>query len=284
MQRITALWNRGWIGKAVISLVGLLVVCCVIGILVPRSQQQPPAASAPATSAPAVQQAQQPQAAVSATEAQAPTAAPKPTEPPKPTDAPAPTNTPEPTAPPTAPPTPTAAPEPVVLKGHGKVVTDAFTPPALVNRVTFEHTGQRNFIVQSYTKDGKQDYLVNKIGPYRGQRPLFGDQEVYFEINADGDWTVTIEPIGQNDAFSAGIDGEGDVVSDVFMPASEGAVPYTFSHDGKRNFIVQLHCAGGDGYVANEIGATQGQVVVRMKEGPCLWEVQADGKWSVKPK
>lgn len=76
MQRIITFWNKGWMGKAVLSIVGLLLVCCVFGIFAPRSTQQP------ATSAPA---------ALAATQAPEATAVPQSTEAPataEPTDAP----------------------------------------------------------------------------------------------------------------------------------------------------------------------------------------------------
>jgi len=47
---------------------------------------------------------------------------------------------------------------------------------------------------------------------------------------------------------------------------------------------VWLHCAGGDDLVANEIGPVSGETVVEFEQGPCLWEVQADGDWNVRPK
>jgi len=276
MDRLRAYWNRGWFAKALISIAGLMIVCCVIGILVPRRPRTPDAAASQSTVAPA--------AGAQATTAPEPTTAPAPTDVPKPTDPPAPSATPEPTVSPTEVPSPTPLPEPIVLKGRGKTVTESFTPPGPVNRAIFTHSGRRNFIVQAYRTDGKEDILVNKIGPYKGARPIFGANEQYFEVNADGDWTITIEVVSSNPAYADGIDGTGDVVSDVFMPSKEGPTPYTFSHDGKRNFIAQLHCAGGDDVVANEIGSAKGDVVVRMREGPCLWEVQADGTWSIKPK
>lgn len=279
MERLRAFWNRGWLGKAVLSITGLLVLCCVIGILVPRRTP------APATGAPVAPTAQSVAAAVEqATTAPEPTSAPDPTDVPASTAVPAtvaPTETP---MPPTEVPTATPLPEPIVLKGSGKTVTEPLTPPVAVSRVVFTHTGKRNFAVKSFLKDGKEDLLVNTIGSYQGARPLFGDQEVFFEIDADGAWTVAIEPIGQNDAYADGMDGNGDSVSDLFMPAKQGPVPFTFSHDGKRNFAVYLHCAGGDDLLVNEIGAIQGDVVVRMVKGPCLWEVQADGAWGMKPK
>lgn len=278
MDRLRAFWNRGWFAKAIVSIVGLLVACCVVGILVPK---RPPA---PAATAPTGAPAQPVAAAAQATTVPEPTGVPEPTSAPAPTHTPAPTATAVPTAAPTDVPTATPLPEPVVLSGTGKTVTDPVMPPASVNRVVFTHQGTRNFIVTAFRKDGNEDHLVNKIGSYDGVRPILGGQEVYFEVNADGAWTITIEPIGQDDTIAAGIEGRGDVVSNLFWPAQEGATPYTFNHDGKRNFIVRLYCAGGDDSVANEIGAAEGQVVVRMAKGPCFWEVQADGAWSVKPK
>src|SRR5690349_4280820 len=94
------------------------------------------------------------------TEAPRPTAAPAPTEAPAPTQTLAPTNTPAPTETPapTTTPAPTATPSPipatatpvlpVLITGKGQTVTDPFTPPAKINRVTFTHQGRRNFIVQ----------------------------------------------------------------------------------------------------------------------------------------
>jgi hypothetical protein len=44
MQRITTFWNKGWMGKVVLSFVGLLLACCVFGILVPRRTPAQPTA------------------------------------------------------------------------------------------------------------------------------------------------------------------------------------------------------------------------------------------------
>ena len=92
-----------------------------------------------------------------------------------------------------------------------------------------------------------------------------------------------IEPIFNAGTEPRQLSGHGDMVSDAFDPPS-GPVPYVVTHNGKRNFIVHLYCAGGEDYVANEIGAMDGQVVARFEDGPCIWAVQADGDWSIKPK
>ena len=197
----------------------------------------------------------------------------------KPTDAP--TSTPKPTNTP-APPTPT--PAPVELKGEGKTVTDPVVPPGGINRVRFTHAGQRNFIVTAYRESGDSDILANKIGAYIGQSLLLGRESVYFEVNADGPWSITLEQIYQTDEATNGLVGNGDTVSDGFAPAKTGPVPYAITHDGKRNFIARLMCAGGEDYVANEIGPVDGAVVAKFSKGPCIWVVQADGNWSLKPK
>lgn len=275
MERLRAFWNKGWTGKVVLGVAGLLSICCVASVVV-AALSPTPTAQAPTGAAPTAPVAAQ------ATAAPEPTSAP--TVPPPPTATPGPTNTPEPSATPEPTATPTPLPEPIVLKGAGKAVTDPFILPASINRVTLTHKGSRNFIVQSYGAGDKQDYLVNTIGAYNGIRPMIGEGEWYLEVNADGAWEIAIEPVGGEAGAAQGIEGSGDYVSGLFEPTKEGAVPYNIKHTGKRNFIVQIHCAGGRDVAANEIGAVEGSVVVRFGRGPCLWEVQADGDWSVKPK
>lgn len=284
MQRITALWNRGLIGKLTISLIGLVVVCCGLGvvsnILNPGAAQQRAAERSQTATA---QSAAQPAAAVQPTTEQA-TVAPEATA--GPTNTPAPTATPEPTdtpEPPTATPEPTPAPEPIVIEGSGQTVTDPITPPAGVYRVIFTHDGRRNFIVQSFAGDDT-DFLVNTIGTYEGSRPLIGGNEMFFEVDADGAWSIRVEPIAFDETVADGAEGSGDQITGLFTPAREGAVPYTFTHSGERNFIVQIHCAGGSDFVQNEIGAADNEAVVRFETAPCFWEVQADGDWAILPK
>lgn len=232
----------------------------------------------------------------------APTAEPSATLPPEPTatiaptDTPAPTNTPEPTATeaPTVPPTdtpeptatepPTATPAPMVLSGTGQKVTDHFQPPSTVSRILFTHNGTSNFAVKLYNAAGDADLLVNEIGRYEGYQPLIGTMQEYFlEVDADGDWTATIEPLTLDDSYAAGAEGHGAFVSQLFNPTG-AAVPYTFTHDGTSNFAVQILCAGGQDLVQNEIGPVQNEAVVRFNEAPCVWVVDADGSWTLRPK
>ncbi len=203
----------------------------------------------------------------------------KPTKTPIPSKTPKLTNTPKPTNTPTDTPVPTPIPEPVDLSGSGQTATDPITLPAPLCVAHFTHKGQSNFAVKVYQGDD-WDLLINEIGPYDGARPLAGSQPVILDIDADGAWTVHIEPItmGNTAAFS----GKGDAVSPLFSPPATGA--WEFYHDGKSNFAVWLHCAGGSDLIQNEIGAVDGSTIIRFSKGPCFWEVEADGNWSLKPR
>ena len=126
--------------------------------------------------------------------------------------------------------------------------------------------------------------MVNEIGNYQGIRPLIADEDqFYFEVEADGSWTIRIETISGEPEAAQGLEGKGDYVSGLFEPSATGPVPYSVSHDGDANFIVYLYCAGGQDSVQNEIGKVSGSVVVRFSDAPCFWDVRADGNWSLKP-
>lgn len=167
--------------------------------------------------------------------------------------------------------------------GNGQTVTDRFTPPSLISKLIFTHSGSRNFIVKAYDDQGRAELLVNTIGRYSGIRPLTSGSPTFLEIEADGAWSVEVAAIGADlDAYA--LAGEGDYVSDLFDPPTAGAVPYALAHNGRRNFIVTLHCASGSDLVQNKIGPVEGQVVADMRKGPCFWEVRADGGWVIQPK
>jgi hypothetical protein len=181
-------------------------------------------------------------------------------------------------------PAPAAAPAPVVrdpilLRGKGQTATDPVTPPSPVTVATFTHDGQRNFIVKSFA-GGHEDLQVNKIGRYQGQRPIFGSAPVAFDVQADGAWTIQLAPVATGG--DAAVSGTGDTVSALFTPPASGA--WQISHNGTRNFIVHLHCASGSDLVQNQIGPVEGSRIVQFGRGPCLWEIQADGAWSLRPR
>jgi hypothetical protein len=204
-----------------------------------------------------------------------------PTNPDAPIDTPIPTNTLTPidTPTPTDTPYPTNTPLPILLSGHGRTATDPISLPSVYSKVTFTHNGSSNFIVTAFFGND-QELLVNKIGNYLGTLFLNTDKPVMFDIEADGDWTANIEGIGRAD--SATFSGTGDNVSGMFDPPSPGA--WEISHDGKSNFVVYFHCIGGSDLIINEIGVFSGSTIISFDDGPCLWIVNADGNWSIKPR
>jgi hypothetical protein len=125
-----------------------------------------------------------------------------------------------------------------------------------------------------------KDLLVNEIGPYDGYQLVVGGQSVMFDITADGAWTVEFIPIHVQ--VGAAFEGRGDNVSGLFDPPSTGA--WVFRHDGSSNFAVWLNCAGGTDLIQNEIGPVDASGVVQFARGPCLWQVTADGSWSLAPR
>lgn len=256
----------------VVGILVLIVICGIVGTLSGKKDTE--------TSEPKVsQQATVKPTEEKATEAPKPTSTSRPEDTPKPTNTLRPTDTPSPIKEPTSTPIPTKLPKPVDLKGSGQMATDMITLPAPVCVAKFTHNGSGNFIVTIYQGD-EQNLLINHIGRYEGARPLAGAKPLALDIKADGDWTVHIEPIAQGGmpAFS----GKGDAVSALFDPPGTG--PWEVKHDGTANFIVQLHCAGGSDLVQNEIGAVSGSTMMRFGKGPCMWEVQADGNWSLAPR
>lgn len=251
------------------GIVGLLLLCGVIGSLTstPTARQN---ALATAGTEPTV-----------VTTVNEPTAVPVVTDAPEaPTASPAPTNTPAPTAEPTAiPPTP-EPPPPVSVSGSGQDVTQLEV--AALSRVELTHTGQRNFIVKAIDAKGNEELLVNAIGSYEGIRWLDAGRYT-FEVQADGDWTITATAMGRDDAAASNFEGTGDSVSGVFM-APSGNTAYTFTHAGERNFIVYAQCANGSHLLVNDIGATEGAALLRADGTLCFWDVQADGAWAIAPK
>jgi hypothetical protein len=228
------------------------------------------------------------------TDTPAPTNTPASTDTPAPTDTPKPTDTPEPTD--TAAPTrtlattdtpepistqkPTDTPEvPIILDpitGMGRTATDPITIPWPMAITAIVHNGSSNFIVKVYSADD-EEVLVNTIGSYSGMRPIFATGDVFFDIDADEFWAISLLRPWLTD--TAEFSGDGDDVSGWFDAPATG--PWELFHDGESNFVVKLFCADGIDVVVNEIGPVNSSGIVQFGEGPCMWEVEADGNWSL---
>jgi hypothetical protein len=194
-----------------------------------------------------------------------------------------PTSTPESVAPPE--PVVTATPEPIVFTNTGSQTIDPFSLPAPISRVVLEHNGEGFFRVSAIgVEDGEETLLVETEGPYTGEQLLTGATSYFLDIETDGSWNIQIEAVGTSDQPLDELAGTGDFVSEFFMPSRSGEVPYTFTHNGLNRFLVVLRCADGETIVLDaEEGLVNNDALVPFGEGPCLWEVEADGDWQIFP-
>lgn len=179
---------------------------------------------------------------------------------------------------------PTSAPvrfDPIRLTGRGDDVVRLDKPdvPAII---TLTHNGSSNFVVTNYDGGGNRiDLLVNEIGTYNGTRPLdFDAAELTerLEIQADGNWTVVVEPITAATSVrvpTSNTSGQGDSVLIL-----SGGSPDTadISHSGESNFVVQAY-GSSSRLLVNEIGAYSGTVIV--PRDTLVLEIVADGRWQL---
>ena len=172
-----------------------------------------------------------------------------------------------------------AAGPPVSLSGSGQAATETIDLPSPFSKVTFTYRGEGNFIVRAYYGN-EEELLVNTIGSYTGATLLVTDKPVYFDVDAESNWTAQVAGIGTriNPSFS----GTGDKVSGFFEPPDQG--PWEISHNGEHNFVVRFHCIGGSDLIQNEIGSVSGSTIITFDRGPCFWQVGADGSWSLTPR
>lgn len=170
--------------------------------------------------------------------------------------------------------------------GSGDKVVTGISLPEGNYSVTLTHDGKRNFIVYPYLDGEKMSYLSNEIGVCtittvlnKGQK--FSTDDLMIEVRADGNWTITIESIKTQDTINTS--GFGTGVSGTFKGNGKTTVA-TFTHDGKRNFIVYLRTLDGDYSLAtNEIGVYTGEKVIKLeKDKEYFWDVKADGNWTIK--
>jgi len=172
----------------------------------------------------------------------------------------------------------------VLITGHGSAITEPIEPQFSggitvgISVVSATHEGRSKFLVRA-THTSQSEVLVNTQGKYQGERPLVVTYTVVFEVTADGAWSLRVEPArqGGQPAFS----GTGDRVSPFFNPPQPQT--WALKYDGQAPFSANAHCVGGSNEVLSRPGAFDESVMVSLPRGPCLWEVVADGNWSLRP-
>jgi hypothetical protein len=180
----------------------------------------------------------------------------------------------------TAPTTTTTLPawQAFTVEGSGDDFIELAVPDGDAAVLAITHNGSSNFGVVTYTAaNDRLDLLVNEIGDYEGRVPvnfLLGQEVGLIEITADGPWTITALPLSD---LELGVDtaaGQGDDV--LLMTVTAPTLDVT--HDGDSNFVVSAWTDDRD-LLINEIGPYQG--TVRTPTGTVIYEINADGNWTL---
>ncbi|NQV13385.1 MAG: hypothetical protein HQ530_03720 [Parcubacteria group bacterium] len=178
-------------------------------------------------------------------------------------------------------------PEIIKLSDSGQQASDKFTLEKGLSVIKMTHTGQSNFSVTLLDSDGNYiDLLANDIGNYSGSRavqiPKSG--EYVFDVSADGKWDMEIkQPRNMEDVENINnFTGSSPMATDLFK-ANKGLNKISLTHSGTSNFSVTLLDKKGNyiELIVNEIGSFDGSKAVTLKDEIYIFDVQADGEWSI---
>lgn len=179
--------------------------------------------------------------------------------------------------------------EHVRLDGIGDSVSKSFYLEKGVAIFDLSHSGNANFIVKLFNKTTGNlvDLLVNEIGYFEGET-LFGvktEGDYVLNVTADGNWNIDISQPSPSTGSTPplSLTGESYGVTDAINLTS-GLKTFSFSHDGKANFIVILYRKDGSirGLLVNKIGQYEGEKAVSIySQGLYYIDVVADGSWKI---
>jgi hypothetical protein len=148
--------------------------------------------------------------------------------------------------------------------------------------VTAEHVGQSNFALTVLDANNQStgDLLVNRIGNYAGTTAYGMNDDLgtsaRLQVEADGEWTVTVSQLSTASELKLPHEGTGDGVFRYLGDAAQ----WRLTHSGSSNFAVIQYADLFPGLLANEIGQFRGTVPATA--GPVIVTITADGAWSVK--
>ncbi|NBE82151.1 hypothetical protein GVV04_14400 [Micromonospora sp. NEAU-HG-1] len=173
------------------------------------------------------------------------------------------------------------APKPKVYSGRGDdVVKVGELTELLVVKFSCPRC-TRNTVLKS---DGPETLMVNEIGSYTGKMWINLEDDALttqFEVEARGDWTLTIGTIEKmaTKATLGKATGRGDDV--ILLGGDADAARITHSK-GQSNFVVKIYSldTGVDDLLVNEIGGYAGTLPL---QAPALVQVTAIGIWSISP-
>lgn len=169
------------------------------------------------------------------------------------------------------------------FSGSGQSVESGIDIDGGLVVVEASHDGERNFQVSLEDDTEYGESFINIIGAFDGaQAELVDEGEYLLDVNADGNWDITIRQprTGQGDELPTTIAGSGPEVSNPIRFSGTGVA--TGEHDGERNFQVRIYPMTGSfgESVFNEIGEFDGETTYSF-DGIGWVDINADGNWSV---
>ena len=170
----------------------------------------------------------------------------------------------------------------IQINGTGDTATNGIPLKAGFAIFDGAHTGRSNFAVKLQDESGNNlDLLVNEIGSYKGKTftEIPANGTYYLNISADGNWNFDIYQQAPVDIPTVPTNPQGSGDDVVFFNANSGNYKFSFTHQGKSNFVVKLN---GTSLMVNEIGVYNGSTREQLKtNGVYLLSINADGAWSV---
>lgn len=177
---------------------------------------------------------------------------------------------------------------PQTFEGSGTQTSDTIRLQPGPITAEFTHDGESNFITSLVTLEGEsyEDVsLTNLIGSVEGSTvgAVSASGGHNLNVDADGEWSITLEQPGEVSTESLPIDASGDGLTYIGPFEFSGATEFQGSHEGDSNFIVEpipVDPSNIGVSVFNEIGQFEGSTTARL-DGVFYLNVDANGPWTL---
>jgi hypothetical protein len=171
--------------------------------------------------------------------------------------------------------------------GAGPAIITLDLPADTLHTVTLTHSGEGVF--HARLLDDHEEFtrgLGSGFGEFSGTYPLelraYGEPHAVDIVEADGSWTVQIQPLSEAPLWPDQTTGSGAAVLQIDPSATSAGASVSISHQGQSNVFVWEHVEGDYAdLIVNEIGEYSGEVDLRA--GAFVLEIDADGEWSIEP-
>jgi hypothetical protein len=180
---------------------------------------------------------------------------------------------------------------PKEFSGSGTDTTEQFQLSTGPVTAEFSHDGSSNFITSLVALEGESYNdvsLTNAIGEIEGKQVRSVSQSGPYKlnVNADGNWSVTLAQPANPSPKSLPVDASGDGPNYAGPFTFDGPTEFQASHEGDGNFIVEgvpLDSSSFGSIVFNKIGQFEGSTTKRIN-GVAYLNVQANGNWTLQTK